>query len=441
MSLQSLIRDFSRRRHTIRTATVDAAFVGGGVVAQRVFGLLTAVVIARSASIEVFGEYTLFMTFVLVFSQVPLALDGTFIRFANSYQPDANDTHVDVDTYLATSVIAKVLWGALVCVLAWVCAPYLAATLLEKPEMADSIRMGAVVGNLQALGTSLFSRFQQRKNFAAVGVLDPLFNAIALVGVFAASFGTNALSMNIVLEIYLGAAVVFAAGGLAGLALTLAPRLGAAVRGLPTFSRIGGILVPAAVLMVVAERVDVFFIARLITLDDIGHYGAAIRLSTLSALFTGVIVTILVPHAPPAVHDPRRRRSYLRLAAFYCAIQSLIGVALIGLSGRLGVVAFGPEYAGLQALTGLLILQQLFGCYATPFQALIRYGPRPQNAITLSVVRIFISVALLNILAPRFGIMGAAGAMALTSVIQLGMSAWVALRAMESTTAVAFETV
>jgi len=441
MSLQSLIREFSRRGRTIRTATVDAAFVGGGVIAQRTFGLLTAVVIARSASIEVFGEYTLFMTFFLVFSQVPLALDGTFIRFANGYRPAADDTYVDVDVYLTTGVIAKVLWGGVVCWLTWLCAPYLAATLLDKPEMADSIWMGAVVGNLQALGTSLFSRFQQRKNFAMVGVLDPVFNAIVLVGVFAAGFGTNALSMTIVLEIYLGASVVFAAGALAGLARTLVPRLGAAVRGLATFSRIGGILVPAAVLMVVAERVDVFFIARLITLDEMGHYGAAIRLSTLTALFTGVIVTILVPHAPPAVHDPRRRRSYLRLAGFYCGIQSLIGIALIGLSEPLGVLAFGAEYAGLQALTGLLILQQLFGCYATPFQALIRYGPRPQNAITLSVVRIGISVALLNILAPRFGIMGAAGAMALTSAIQLGMSVWVALRAGEPATAVAFEAV
>jgi len=427
VSVRSFLSDLVRRSHTIRTATIDAALVGGGVVGQRAFGLLTAVAVARAVPTDVFGQYTLFMTFFLLFSQAPLALDGTFIRFANSLHAETDDQRADV--FLATSILAKLGWGLIVALAVWLLAPVLAVALWDKPELAAMLRMGAIAGSLQAVGTSLFSRFQQRKNFAMVGILDPVYNAVVLAGVLlVVAFGVP-LSIERIFAIYVGAAALYSGGALLVLARSLLPRIGAAIHRMTEFGRIAAILVPASILLVVAERIDVFFIARLITLDDMGRYGAAIRLSALAAMFTGVIATIMMPHAPSAMHDSNRLRSFLRLAGYYCGIQSAIGLILICFSERLGVLAFGPEYGGLRALTALLILQQMFGSYATPFQALIRCGPRPQSAITLSAVRIAISVSLLGLFAPKFGVVGAAAAMALTSAILVGLTAAVALRA------------
>ena len=83
--------------------------------------ITTAVIIARATGVDAFGEYTLFMTCFLFFMQVPLAMDGTFIRFANERDDASRATD-----YYATSLIAKLLCGGVMTALAWFAAPLLA---------------------------------------------------------------------------------------------------------------------------------------------------------------------------------------------------------------------------------------------------------------------------------------------------------------------------
>jgi len=423
MSVAGIIDQLVSGRERIKAATLDGLAVGAGLVAQRLFALLTAVIIARSAGVDAFGEYTLFMTCFLFFMQVPLAMDTTFIRFANARE----DASLATD-YYATSLVAKLLCGAVMTVGAWLAAPAIAAYVFDKEQIAGMIRISALAGSLHAIGCSLSARYQQKRRFSVVGILDPLFNTSVLVVVGAAVMSGAPFGVDALLAMYLGVATVFAIVVVAVSLREIYGRIGAAIRGLPGFLRIGLVLLPSSMLMILATRLDIFFIARLISLEELGRYGAAVRISMIASLFTAVIGTILMPHAPGAIYNARRYRNFLRLAGFYIGMQSAISIVLMLFAETFSILAFGPEYRGVQLIAALLIAQQLLNACGLPFQALIKCGPRPRDSVVLSAARIAVSVMFLAVLCPRYGTMGAAGAMAATSAVLFAANAWAAVR-------------
>ena len=146
-------------------------------------------------------------------------------------------------------------------------------------------------------------------------------------------------------------------------------------------------------------------------------------------MLSGAFVTILVPKAAAAIHDRIRLRRYLFIGGFYSALFTAAAAALVIFIEPVASLLFGEQYRGVEAIAVVLIVSMTLRAYTIPFQAMIQCGPRPADMVYLSMVRFAVAALLLTVLVPRFGITGAAYAVAITGAIGLMATSATALLA------------
>ena len=392
--------------------TINLAFVSGSLGVTRLLALGSGVLVARLAGAEVFGEFTLFMVIFVMATTIGAALETVFIRFASSPGAEGEEA-----SHYAVHISAKILYAIVISAAGWVLAPLIADAIFNKPEGALLIRAAAAAGGLVSFYHAIVAFYRRRQRFFVVAVLTPAFNAIILVAMGALVVAGSTLDAASLAYVYVLAAVALALVSAAHL-LSIGLSMGARhwVR-LVDFFRVAAPLLGASVVAQIANRLDVFFLASYVAFADLGHYGVAIRISAVLGIVTGAFVTILVPKAAAAIHDPIRLRRYLLIGGFYSALFTAAAAALLVFIEPIANLLFGEQYRGVEEIAVVLIVTTILRTYTIPFQAMIPCGPRPADMIYLSVVSLAVTAVLLTVLVPRFGILGGAYAVAGASAI------------------------
>jgi O-antigen/teichoic acid export membrane protein len=172
-------------------------------------------------------------------------------------------------------------------------------------------------------------------------------------------------------------------------------------------------------LSLVANRLDVFFITGHLSIDELGYYGAALRLMTFVSLITSVTTTILTPKAPLAWADKTARSSYFLQATFYFVVQAFAALCLFVLMDLVVSALFGQQYTSVGRAADVLLLQVLFAALGLPFQLLIQCSTRPQYMVFINILRLVVGVLVLSALVPAYGVVGAAVGVTATSLLLL----------------------
>lgn len=411
-----------RNRHSIRKATHNAVVVTAGLAASRLCSFIIAIILARVSGAAAFGEYTLFITVFVLASEIPGALDTTYLRFANA--PGSSGKRY---VYLSVDLYAKYAYLLLVALLAWTLTPWLSVYVFEKPQSADILRYAMLAGAIYSVFTTLIASYQQQFKFYQVSILRLVFNLCVLAVVGAVVFNGVVPAQNDVSIIYLSVAVILAVTTQAVLFRKVGRHEPADRELVANYLKVGGILLLSATINLTSARLDIFFLTKYVAFDDLGLYGIAVRFSIVISLLTAAISTVMMPKASGALHSPGRFRRYMGLAAFYAVGQTALALLVLAYIEPLILYLFGQTYVAAAQITTLLIMQVLLTSYGIPFQALVQCGRKPSLMLLITSGKLVAGLLLMPLVIPRYGLYGAA---ATVTVMTGGVTALLMLTAL-----------
>lgn len=170
------------------------------------------------------------------------------------------------------------------------------------------------------------------------------------------------------------------------------------------------------------NRIDILMIAPLSTMDQVGIYGAAFRVTYVLSFPQVVLMGVLMPLISNAFAESNTARvvSLLKMAMLFALVTTVpaaVGIAL--LSDLIMGGVFGPEFASGASTLALLALSQTAASLAIPFSGVLMMGGREKAFGLLSLAGLGANVALNLVLVPMHGAFGAAMAALVSSGILL----------------------
>ncbi len=156
--------------------------------------------------------------------------------------------------------------------------------------------------------------------------------------------------------------------------------------------------------------VDQALVVRLLAPDQMGTYVVALSLSRMLNLFHTSVVMVLFPKA--VSRSPREVAAMTSRAMRMSTILSVLGGLGIAVLGPAALsLLYGKEFRGAGAVLRILVLEIVLGGAAQVLsQAFMALG-RPGVITGLQVTGLALTIPLMLLLVPRFGIVGAGAAL------------------------------
>jgi len=167
-----------------------------------------------------------------------------------------------------------------------------------------------------------------------------------------------------------------------------------------------------------ALQIDQVLVIRMLMASQMGIYGVLLSLSRMFNLFPAAIVMVLFPKASAASRDEvlglvgRSARLGTVVTGFSSLAVSLIGPHVLA-------ILYGREFATNNRCLLILLVEVTFsGCITILMQAFMALG-RPGVVSVLQAVGLVLSIPLMLFLVPRYGIMGAAMSLLISTIARL----------------------
>ena len=153
--------------------------------------------------------------------------------------------------------------------------------------------------------------------------------------------------------------------------------------------------------------VDQALVLRILRPGMMGTYVVALSLSRMLNAFHTAVVMVLFPKA--VARPPREVLDLTgRAVRMTTAITTLCGAAIVLAGPRLLVLLYGPEYRVATSILRILVVEVILsGATQVMSQAFMALA-RPGVITTLQALGLLLTVPLMLLLVPRFGIEGAA---------------------------------
>ena len=156
-----------------------------------------------------------------------------------------------------------------------------------------------------------------------------------------------------------------------------------------------------------ALQVDQVLVVRFLTPADLGLYVVTLSLSRMLSIFQTSVVVVLFPRA--AGRSPAEALELTSRAARVSLLITALSAAFVALTGPFLLNLFyGKSYArSSTSLRILLVEVTISGCIFVLAQMFMALG-RPGTVTALQAIGLGLSVPLMLVLIPRYGITGAA---------------------------------
>lgn len=371
-------------------------------------GLASAALLSRHLGVTGFGAFNYVFAFMYFFLTLnDLGINTVAVREMSKAPERAADL-------LAGLLSLRITLAVVVLLVTWVAI----AIWPMEPALRRPLMVFALILPLGALNvpTVLFQVSMRLELGAAAQVTTRVAGVLFILVMIAAGRGVTAMLVALLAAEVCGIIVTWY------LALRLGPirwRVDRAV-----WSMLLRAAVPLAVGVVLAaivNRVDFIMLERLGSLDDVGLYGAAYRVTSLLEKFPLFVMATLYPvMSRLAVEDGSRLRRVYRNAFWrFAAIGLVLGASVVAIAPWLLATAFGePFRAGAVALQWLVLATGCLYLAMTGGNLLIAVGRARDNAVALALGSA-VNIALNAVLIPSRGIEGAAVATAASMVVVL----------------------
>ncbi len=187
-------------------------------------------------------------------------------------------------------------------------------------------------------------------------------------------------------------------------------------------------LVPAIMIMYLFQYADRYFLIRLTTLKELGLYSIGVTIASVVLLLMMGFRNAWVPIVLSSFREEESKQFYVRMFDYFWALIFL-GTVGISLFAKEVLAILAPEtYLGAYAVVPILILGVVFFNGVSFFTFGITIAKKTQYQFPLAVIAAAINVGLNYLLIPDYGMIGAAIATLIASIIYAAASFMVSQR-------------
>lgn len=395
-----------------------------GLVFTNLGSFLFLAFLARLLGPADFGLYTLgFSVFGIVSALALLGLDKAILRFVT---PVFARGEIDNTSFVLKRILKYMVWAAcLVGGLLFIYSDHLADGLFKKPEAGNVIRIFSLCILPFVLSMTGYNALQALRNIRhqvlARNFIEPGLKLAAI------SFLFFLPSMQVWM------AIVVLAGAFTGGAFYSWWRLSIILKRSGKLSdaewsdrRMLAYSLPlflTALLNMGLFRLDVIFLGRFGTPEDVGLYGAAFQLAALGAFGMTVANLVFSPFIAASYHNGKHEllAQLFRTVSRWVLMLTLPLLGLVVLYPSQIISLYGEGFrAGASALLILAIGQTLNNLGGISGSVLAMSG-HSRAVLGNSLLTCLFAAASCTLLIPRFGISGAAAAAAATVAVLAGL--------------------
>jgi O-antigen/teichoic acid export membrane protein len=410
-------QDTTGQANNISRLGIGASISLVGKVVGRGIDFLKQIALARLLSVEAFGLYALIWSLLRVVGILaPLGLQNGVIQFAMPFRLGDSGRFKDV---VVRSLLLGLLVATFFSVLFWLAAPWLAENLFQDPDFVWASRLFALIlppmVGLRIAANA--TRISQRMQYAiyAEELLQSISALLLFVGLFLAGWQLSGAIWATILSFLL--AFLLACYYL----YQLFPNAlrGQRVRAVSNKMLLAYSLPTALSGMfgVVVNRMDRLFIGYYLTTTDVGVYQAAAQFSIVFAVVLDGFNAIFSPMIADLYQNGRldQLEEIFRVSTKWgIYVNAPFFLVIFFVPAALLEAVFGPAY--LLGVTSLLILTigQTINTGVGGVGRLLIMTGHQQAWFYSSGLMMILSILLNILLIPRWGIVGAAVATAVT---------------------------
>lgn len=390
----------------------DTAVYGFGRSILLPLGLITLPIFTRVFSPDEFGVIELIVTVTSLLSIFLIV--GMDSASGRSYF-DSSDSKQRTEV-ISTGLWFLVAWNLLVVGVMLLCSGWISSLIFGTSQYADLLKITFITAPLTLLVA--YCQNTIRLHFSPWKfTLISLLRGISTVG----------LSILLVLKFKMGLWGYFV-GILAGSAISLAPALYLireeialkfSLEKIKTMLSFGGPLVPAGLAYYVLNMSDRYILAHFATLDDVGLYGVAVKVTSIMLFFYGAFGLAWSPFAFKLYLEAEERLKEIvsRVLKYVLIFFSLVAISLTLFSQELLSLFTTEQYFGAAIAIAPLCLGAV--AYATTqVTALgISLSRKTKYIALFSLVAAIVNVLLNVLLIPLWGILGASIATAISYTV------------------------
>lgn len=393
-----------------------------GTMLGMVFGFLMRIVIARFYSVEDYGIFSLYYSFLLIFGSVgALGLRDGLNRYIGYYTGKKEEEKIDPT--IKWGITFGAISGIILGVVLILTSGYIAPILSEDPNFVFYLRIVGLTTPFLVIFyviLSVFRGFERAKEtiiFSSIGKQLLILIGVSTVGLMAFPFEIMILAVSVAVIIITIVLYIY-----------YQKRIKKFVTKSSDFfsnSQIGKNLLlfslPLLLVSIMAKVMaytDTMMLAYFQTEIEVGLYNAAKPISLF--IKTGLTVSIFIYQPLVARLYAQKRYEendviYTSLTKWVLFITTPIAICFI-LYPKVVLSVFGADYSMAASALQVLSIMYLFRNLAGPFHStLIGYG-KSKFVMYINFSSAFLNVLFNLILIPIYGILGAAIATAATII-------------------------
>lgn len=414
----------ARPRSQLRQLLSGTAWSAGGNLLGRLFGFIGTVIGARLLGVAGFGAFSFVQSTVgVVNAYAGMGVGTTATRYVASQGEDESAARSVSKKLICfgfiTAAVAAVAVGA--------GAPWIAATLLNRPELGSAVRVAAFLVLAGVAWESVQGALSGYREFARIALCTAVAGIVGLAAIASLTPVYQLPGFILAQALASMAAVVVGLGVLARRWRAQRERSGNGGERLGTMLRFGAVFLAsnailAPVMWLVAWRLS----ALPNGLEGLGFWGAAHQLKNIVALLPGLVSQVALPLL--AFQSGRQQGSQFRTVLRSSVLISGVAVLPLGILLMLFAVPllslFGADFRAGAGLAYAVIAGSICHLFAMPVVHALTIGNVNLTAM-VNLVWAGVILAVVWSLVPAHGALAAglgwfaahAGAMLLTAVL------------------------
>lgn len=390
----------------LKTTTLrQSAITITGTIVNGVIGILFYVLVARVLGPANFGLVTIAIATLTMISDIAdLGTNTGLIRYVSAHIE--NNRRIALQ-YLKLSLFIKLIVGGVVVIAGLILAPVISNLVFQKPELTPLLRL-AMLGVLGALlFTFASSSLQALQRFTTWSLLNITSNLIRLLVVLLIAY-LGFLNPSNTLATYI--ALPFFGFFVSLLILPVKEFTSVNIErsiGTKLFEYNSWVAM-FVVLAAISSRMDTFLNGRLLTIGDVGIYGAANQLAGVMPQIVGALGTVVAPKFA-GFQSLQQMLAYFKKLQLFVIGLSVLGLILMPFVIKLIPSIFGHSYTPSVPVFIVLFVGMIIFLISVPVHnSIIFYYSNPKFFVWLALGHLILVSALGYYLISNYGVMGAA---------------------------------
>ncbi len=388
-----------------RTKTFyQSSYVSFATLINGLLGFAFYTLMARFLDTSSFGIFSVAIVFVGLIADIAnIGTDTGIINFVGRYIRDEKDKALQ---FLKLGLVTKMIVATIVVLVGWFTVPYVANSVLTKPELLIPLRLALIGAAATMLFSFAMSSLQAIQRFFVWGAVNIFANAgrlvlayiLFLAGTLTVVSGLDAFTITLLVGFLFSFLFLPKFLGAKNIS-SIYSEFFKYNRWIATFTLIGAF----------SSRLDTFLVTKYMSLSDVGIYSVALNLTSIVAQIVGAIATVVAPKLA-GFETNAQAIKYLKKVQLFVSVLAILGI-LVGLPIGYFVINkfYGDSYLGSFTPYVILIISQAIFLISIPVHtAVIYYFSYPKLFFYISIIHLFIIGIGGHFLINTIGITGAA---------------------------------